>query len=95
MNLIQKEFDQIEETLKDSFVTKEDFLEYKSRLFDKLDQVVKKPLIQKSRSARSKTMYQILMIKWHLLKIFLFPLFLPNHSDFNHLSHQQFYTCHR
>jgi GTPase involved in cell partitioning and DNA repair len=41
MTLTVKDLDEIEERLKDNFVTKNDFTEYKSDLFDKLDQIVK------------------------------------------------------
>jgi len=39
--ITQKDLDEIEGRLKDTFVTKEDFTEYKSELFDKLDEIVK------------------------------------------------------
>lgn len=40
MTLTQKDLDEIENTLEKTFVTKEDFTEYKSELFDKLDEIV-------------------------------------------------------
>lgn len=39
--ITHKDLDEIEGRLKDTFVTKEDFTEYKSKLFDKLDEIVK------------------------------------------------------
>jgi len=36
-----KDLDEIENRLKDTFVTREDFTDYKSELFDKLDKIVK------------------------------------------------------
>ena len=39
--ITQKDLDEIENRLKDNFLTKEDFTEYKSELFDKLDEIVK------------------------------------------------------
>ncbi|KKQ97347.1 MAG: hypothetical protein UT24_C0012G0018 [Candidatus Woesebacteria bacterium GW2011_GWB1_39_12] len=39
--LTEKDLDLIEERLKDTFVTKEEFTEYKSEYFDKLDKIVK------------------------------------------------------
>lgn len=41
MTLTQKDLDVIEERLSDTFVTKDDFTEYKSDLFNKLDEIVK------------------------------------------------------
>lgn len=41
MSITHKDLDDIEERLSDTFVTKEDFTEYKSELFDKLDHIVK------------------------------------------------------
>lgn len=40
MTLTQSDVDEIENRLKETFVTKEDFVEYKSNLFNKLDQIV-------------------------------------------------------
>jgi len=37
----QKDLDKIENRLKEDFITKDDFTEYKSELFDKLDQIIK------------------------------------------------------
>lgn len=39
--LTEKDVDYLEKRLKDTFVTKEEFLEYKSELFDKLDEIIK------------------------------------------------------
>ena len=39
--ITQRDLDEIENRLTDTFVTKEDFTGYKSELFDKLDQIVK------------------------------------------------------
>ena len=39
--ITQKDLDKIKNRLKDDFITKDDFTEYKSELFDKLDQIVK------------------------------------------------------
>jgi hypothetical protein len=39
--ITDKDLDEIENRLKESFVTKEDFTEYKSELFNKLDLIVK------------------------------------------------------
>jgi len=39
--ITQKDLDEIENRLKEDFITKDDFTEYKSELFDKLDQIVK------------------------------------------------------
>lgn len=41
MTITQKDLDEIENRLSESFVTKEDFTGYKSELFDKLDEIVK------------------------------------------------------
>ena len=41
MAITQKDLDNIEERLSDTFVTKKGFTEYKSELFDKLDEIVK------------------------------------------------------
>ncbi len=41
MAITQKDLDEIENRLTEVFVTKEDFTEYKSKLFDKLDEIVK------------------------------------------------------
>lgn len=41
MTLTQKDLDEIEHRLNETFVTKQDFFEYKSDLFDKLDKIVK------------------------------------------------------
>lgn len=41
MTLTQKDLDEIEKTLSETFITKEDFTSYKSELFDKLDKIVK------------------------------------------------------
>lgn len=41
MTITVKDLDEIENRLKDTFVTKEDFTDYKSDLFDKLDEIVK------------------------------------------------------
>lgn len=41
MTLTQKDLDEIEQRLNETFVTKQDFTEYKSELFDKLDKIVK------------------------------------------------------
>ncbi len=39
--LTEKDVDYLEERLKSAFVTKEEFIEYKSELFDKLDEIIK------------------------------------------------------
>jgi|GEM_PF-5501485 len=39
--ITQKDLDEIENRLKESFITKEDFSEYKDELFNKLDSIVK------------------------------------------------------
>lgn len=39
--ITQKDLDDIETRLRDVFVTKEDFTDFKSKLFDKLDKIVK------------------------------------------------------
>jgi hypothetical protein len=39
--ITNKDLDEIESRLKESFITKEDFTEYKSELFNKLDKIVK------------------------------------------------------
>jgi len=39
--ITQKDLDAIEGRLKESFVTKDDFTEYKDELFNKLDSIVK------------------------------------------------------
>ena len=39
--ITQKDLDDIENRLKDVFITKEDFTDYKSELFVKLDKIVK------------------------------------------------------
>ena len=41
MTITVKDLDEIENRLKDTFVTREDFTDYKSELFDKLDKIVK------------------------------------------------------
>jgi predicted nucleic acid-binding Zn-ribbon protein len=41
MTITIRDLDEIENRLKETFVTKEDFTEYKSDLFNKLDQIVK------------------------------------------------------
>jgi hypothetical protein len=41
MPITQKDLDEIEGRLSETFVTKEDFTDYKSELFDKLDEIVK------------------------------------------------------
>lgn len=41
MTITFKDLDEIENRLKEAFITKEDFTEYKSELFDKLDEIVK------------------------------------------------------
>lgn len=41
MSITQKDLNEIENRLIDVFVTKEDFVEYKSELFNKLDEIVK------------------------------------------------------
>lgn len=41
MTLTQNDLDEIENTLTNVFVTKDEFFEYKSELFDKLDKIVK------------------------------------------------------
>lgn len=41
VTLTIKDIDKIEIRLKDTFATKEDFTDYKSVLFDKLDEIVK------------------------------------------------------
>ena len=41
MTLTQRDLDEIEGRLEDVFVTKSDFTDYKSELFDKLDEIVK------------------------------------------------------
>jgi len=41
MSITQKDLDEIENRLTETFVTKEDFSEYKGELFDKLDEIVK------------------------------------------------------
>jgi hypothetical protein len=41
MTLTQKDLDEIENRLSETFVTKGDFTEYKSELFNKLDKIVK------------------------------------------------------
>lgn len=41
MTITFKDLDEIENRLKESFVTKEDFTEYRSELFNKLDEIVK------------------------------------------------------
>lgn len=41
MTITQKDLDEIENRLTETFITKEDFTEYKSDLFDKLDEIVK------------------------------------------------------
>lgn len=40
MTLTQRDLDEIENRLSDTFVTKEDFTGYKSELFNKLDKIV-------------------------------------------------------
>jgi hypothetical protein len=40
MTLTQRDLDEIENTLSETFVTKKDFKRYKSELFDKLDEIV-------------------------------------------------------
>jgi len=39
--ITQKDLDEIENRLKESFITKDDFVEYKDELFNKLDSIVK------------------------------------------------------
>lgn len=39
--ITQKDLDEIENRLKESFITKDDFTEYKDELFSKLDSIVK------------------------------------------------------
>jgi len=39
--ITQKDLDEIENRLKESFTTKDNFLEYKDELFNKLDLIVK------------------------------------------------------
>ena len=39
--LTEKDVDYLEERLQETFVTKEDFVSYKSELFDKLDEIIK------------------------------------------------------
>lgn len=39
--ITHKDLDEIENRLKDTFITKEEFVEYKSELFNKLDKIVK------------------------------------------------------
>lgn len=41
MSITQKDLDEIENRLSETFVTKDDFTEYKSELFNKLDEIVK------------------------------------------------------
>ena len=41
MTITSKDLDEIENRLSDVFVTKEDFTDYKSELFNKLDDIVK------------------------------------------------------
>lgn len=41
MSITQKDLDEIENRLSEIFVTKGDFTEYKSELFNKLDEIVK------------------------------------------------------
>jgi len=41
MAITMKDLDEIENRLKETFVTKDDFTEYKSELFNKLDEIVK------------------------------------------------------
>jgi hypothetical protein len=41
MAITLRDLDEIENRLKETFVTKENFTEYKSELFNKLDQIVK------------------------------------------------------
>ena len=41
MTITQNDLDEIENRLSDTFITKGDFSEYKSELFDRLDQIVK------------------------------------------------------
>ena len=41
MTISVKDLDEIENRLNGTFVTKEDFTEYKSELFNKLDEIVK------------------------------------------------------
>lgn len=41
MTITQRDLDEIENRLTETFITKEDFTEYKSDLFDKLDEIVK------------------------------------------------------
>lgn len=47
MVLTQEDLDEIEDRLKEVFVIKEDFTEYKSELFDKFDEIVKKNIKHK------------------------------------------------
>ena len=39
--LTEKDVDYLEQRLRDAFVTKEEFVEYKSELFVKLDEIIK------------------------------------------------------
>lgn len=39
--ITQRDLDEIENRLKESFTTKDDFIEYKDELFNKLDSIVK------------------------------------------------------
>jgi arsenate reductase-like glutaredoxin family protein len=39
--LTEKDVDYLEKRLRDTFVTKAEFMEYKSELFDKLDEIIK------------------------------------------------------
>lgn len=41
MTLTMKDLDEIEQRLRETFLTKEDFTQYKSELFNRLDQIVK------------------------------------------------------
>jgi len=41
MSITQKDLDEIENRLSETFVTKDDFTEYKSELFNKLDEIDK------------------------------------------------------
>ncbi|OGM13630.1 hypothetical protein A3A76_03050 [Candidatus Woesebacteria bacterium RIFCSPLOWO2_01_FULL_39_23] len=41
MAITQRDLDEIENRLSETFVTKDDFTEYKSELFNKLDEIVK------------------------------------------------------
>jgi hypothetical protein len=56
--ITQKDLDEIEGRLKDTFVTKEDFTEYKSELFDKLDEIVKTLPIRIRKLNSLKTAFQ-------------------------------------